>query len=120
MVLLHVVLAARKRLVPGFYAALHDRRARWSPPWLGGRRCGGGSPTTTRPRARSPRSAGAVGVDGFSLFLTIVICASVILAALLADGYLRREGLDGPELYVLMLLSAVGRRDHGRRPTTSS
>jgi NADH-quinone oxidoreductase subunit N len=52
--------------------------------------------------------AGAVSVDGFSVFLTFVICISVILAALLADGYLRREGLDGPELYVLTLLSASG------------
>ena len=34
--------------------------------------------------------------------------SSVILAALLLDGYLRREGLDGPECYVLMLLSASG------------
>ena len=34
-------------------------------------------------------------------------CA-VVLAALFADGYLRREGLDGPEFYVLMLLSASG------------
>jgi NADH-quinone oxidoreductase subunit N len=59
---------------------------------------------------RGPFSAmaGAVGIDGFSMFATIVICASVVLAALLADGYLRREGLDGPELYVLMLLSASG------------
>ena len=50
----------------------------------------------------------AVGVDGFSVFVTIVICSAVILAALLLDGYLRREGMDGPELYVLMLLSASG------------
>jgi len=52
--------------------------------------------------------AGAVGVDGFSVFMTVVICASVVLAALLADDYLRREGLDGPELYILLLLSASG------------
>ncbi len=51
---------------------------------------------------------GAIGVDRFSLFLTAVICVSVILVALLADGYLRREGLDGPELYLLMLMSAAG------------
>jgi NADH-quinone oxidoreductase subunit N len=51
---------------------------------------------------------GAIGVDGFSIFATVVICASVILAALLADGYLRREGLDGVEPYVLLLLSAAG------------
>ena len=52
--------------------------------------------------------AGALGVDGFSLFFTVLISATVILAALLADGYLRREGLDGPEAYVLMLFSAAG------------
>ncbi len=59
---------------------------------------------------RGPFTAigGAIGVDGFSLFVTVVICASVLLSSLLADGYLRREGLDGPELYVLMLLSASG------------
>jgi NADH-quinone oxidoreductase subunit N len=32
----------------------------------------------------------------------------VIIAALLTDGYLRRESLEGPEAYVLMLLSASG------------
>jgi NADH-quinone oxidoreductase subunit N len=52
--------------------------------------------------------AGAVGVDGFSVFMTVVICSSVVITALLADGYLRREGLEGPELYVLVLLSAAG------------
>ncbi|MCC6437913.1 MAG: NADH-quinone oxidoreductase subunit N [Acidimicrobiales bacterium] len=51
---------------------------------------------------------GAFGVDGFSVFVTVLMCASVILAALLADGYLRREGLEGAELYVLLLLSASG------------
>jgi NADH-quinone oxidoreductase subunit N len=53
--------------------------------------------------------AGAVGVDRFSVFLTVVICAGVILAALLADGYLRHEdAVPSPEVYVLMLLSAAG------------
>ena len=52
--------------------------------------------------------AGAVVVDGFSVFVTIVICAAVILGALVADGYLRRERLSGPEFHVLMLLSASG------------
>src|ERR1700753_3543246 len=51
---------------------------------------------------------GAVALDGSSLFLIAVICVGVILAALLADGYLRREGIEGPELYVLLLLSASG------------
>jgi NADH-quinone oxidoreductase subunit N len=52
--------------------------------------------------------AGAVGVDGFSLFMTVVIAAAVVLAALFADDYLRRERLEGVEPYVLLLLSAAG------------
>jgi len=52
--------------------------------------------------------AGSISVDGFSVFLTFVILAGVVLAALLADGFLRREGMDGVELYVLLLLSASG------------
>jgi NADH-quinone oxidoreductase subunit N len=51
---------------------------------------------------------GAVAVDGFSVFFTFVVCTAVVLAALLADGYLRREGLEAAELYVLVLLSASG------------
>jgi NADH-quinone oxidoreductase subunit N len=51
---------------------------------------------------------GAVSVDGFSIFATVVIAAGVILAALLIDGYLRREDLEGVEAYVLLLLSASG------------
>jgi NADH-quinone oxidoreductase subunit N len=60
--------------------------------------------------AKGPFTAvrGAIGVDGFSVFVTFVICIAVVLAALLADGYLRRERMDGVELYVLMLLSASG------------
>ena len=53
-------------------------------------------------------AAGAIGVDGFSVFATVVMAAGVIVAALLIDGYLRREGLDGVEAYVLLLLSAAG------------
>jgi NADH-quinone oxidoreductase subunit N len=52
--------------------------------------------------------AGAVGIDGFSLFMTVVLAAAVVLAALLTDDYLRREGLEGVEPYVLLLLSAAG------------
>jgi NADH-quinone oxidoreductase subunit N len=52
--------------------------------------------------------AQAVGVDGFSVFATMVLGAAVILGALLLDGWLRREGMDGAEPYVLMLLSASG------------
>jgi NADH-quinone oxidoreductase subunit N len=51
---------------------------------------------------------GALGVDGFSVFMTVVIALALILAALFTDDYLRREGLEGVEPYVLLLLSAVG------------
>jgi NADH-quinone oxidoreductase subunit N len=51
---------------------------------------------------------GAVTIDGFALFVTVLLCGSVIVAALLADAYLRREGLEGPEFYVLIMLSATG------------
>ncbi len=49
-----------------------------------------------------------VAVDGFAVFFFVVIGIAVVLAALLAEGYLRRERLDGPEFYVLVLLSASG------------
>ncbi len=52
--------------------------------------------------------ATAIGVDGFSLFATFTICAAVILGAMLMDDWLRREGMEGAEPYVLMLLSASG------------
>jgi NADH-quinone oxidoreductase subunit N len=52
--------------------------------------------------------AQAVGIDGFSIFATFVLCGSVILAALLMDGWLRREEMEGAEPYVLLLLSASG------------
>lgn len=51
---------------------------------------------------------GAYAVDGFALFLIVVICIGVIIAALLTDGYLRREDLEGPEPYILYLVSAAG------------
>ena len=51
---------------------------------------------------------GALGVDGFSVFLTVVIAVSVALAALFIHDYLRREDMQGVEAYVLVLLSAAG------------
>ncbi|MBX3286930.1 MAG: NADH-quinone oxidoreductase subunit N, partial [Actinobacteria bacterium] len=53
-------------------------------------------------------AADAVRIDGLAIFLGIVIAGGVILASLLAAGYLRRERLEGPEAYVLLLLSAAG------------
>ena len=52
--------------------------------------------------------AGALTIDGFTAFFTVLVVVAIALSALLCDDYLRRESLDGPELYVLMLLSAAG------------
>lgn len=55
---------------------------------------------------------GAIGdqfsFDGFSLVTAGVMVSAVALCALLLDEYLRREGIGGPEMYVLMMLSAAG------------
>jgi NADH-quinone oxidoreductase subunit N len=50
----------------------------------------------------------ALHIDGFSVFFTVVAVGAVVLAALVLDGYLLREGLEGPEVFVLLLLSASG------------
>ncbi len=55
-----------------------------------------------------PVLANAIVVDNFTLFITGIICVAVVLVALLLDDYLRREGLEGPEWYALILLSASG------------
>ncbi len=52
--------------------------------------------------------AEAIVVDGYSVFFAVTICSAVLVGALMAEGYLRREGLQGAEFYVLMLLSASG------------
>ncbi|MCU1377160.1 MAG: proton-translocating NADH-quinone oxidoreductase, chain [Acidimicrobiales bacterium] len=63
---------------------------------------------TDAERGAFTTAAGALTVDGFSVFFIVVISLGIALSALLADDYLRRENLDGPELYVLMLLSGAG------------
>ncbi|MET0578762.1 MAG: hypothetical protein ABW122_08890, partial [Ilumatobacteraceae bacterium] len=50
---------------------------------------------------------GALAFDTFALFVTITICAGVVLVSLSADDYLRREGYDGPEIYALFLVAAT-------------
>ena len=52
--------------------------------------------------------ADAVAIDGFAVFFFVVIAVAIGLAALTADSYLRREDMDGPEMYVLLLLSGAG------------
>jgi NADH-quinone oxidoreductase subunit N len=60
------------------------------------------------PRGPFSTVAGMVGIDGFSLFVAGVVCASVFLGALLAGSYLRREDLNGPEFFALLLLAGAG------------
>jgi NADH-quinone oxidoreductase subunit N len=50
----------------------------------------------------------ALAFDGFTVFFAILVSSAIVLSALVSDSYLRREGLDGPEFYVLALLSGSG------------
>jgi NADH-quinone oxidoreductase subunit N len=52
--------------------------------------------------------AGAIAFDGFDVFIQITVAIAVLLSALIGDGYLRREGVEGPEFHVLAMLSASG------------
>jgi NADH-quinone oxidoreductase subunit N len=52
--------------------------------------------------------AHAVVMDGFSVLITMLIAAAMLLTSLVADGYLKREGIAGAEFHVLALLSAAG------------
>jgi NADH-quinone oxidoreductase subunit N len=104
LLLLLLVAFVRGRLFPGAYALVTVASA--------GTAIGLAVPLWRRVHDadRGPFATldGAVGVDGFSVFAVVVIAAGVILAALLVDGYLRREDLDGVEPYALLLLSASG------------
>jgi len=51
---------------------------------------------------------GAVAVDGFSVLVAMLVPCAMALSALVADGYLRREGVEGAEFHVLALISASG------------
>jgi NADH-quinone oxidoreductase subunit N len=50
----------------------------------------------------------ALAFDGFTVFFMVLVSSAIIIAALAADSYLRREGLVGPEFFVLALLSGSG------------
>ena|GEM_PF-8259 len=50
----------------------------------------------------------AVVVDGFSALINVLVSCAMFLTALVADGYLRRERVEGPELHVLAMVSASG------------
>jgi NADH-quinone oxidoreductase subunit N len=52
--------------------------------------------------------AGAIAFDGFDVFIQITVAIAMLLTALVGDGYLRREGVEGPEFQVLAMMSASG------------
>ncbi len=52
--------------------------------------------------------ADALAIDRMTIVVWAIIAMAVFLVAALFDGYLRRENFDGPEWYVLMLMSASG------------
>ena len=52
--------------------------------------------------------AGAIAFDGFDVFVQIAVAIGMLLTALVGDGYLRREGVEGPEFHVLAMMSASG------------
>ena len=51
---------------------------------------------------------GMVAVDGFAVFAKMVVLIATLLALLLSSNYLKREQLEGPEYFALMLCSATG------------
>ena len=51
---------------------------------------------------------GMVAVDGFAVFAQMVVLIATFLALLLSSSYLKREHLEGPEYFALMLCSATG------------
>ena len=51
---------------------------------------------------------GMVAVDGFSVFAQTVVLIATLLALLLSSSYLKREHLEGPEYFALLLCSATG------------
>jgi NADH-quinone oxidoreductase subunit N len=61
-------------------------------------------------RDNGPRTtiAEAFTVDGFSLYFTVLICVGVLATALLANDYIKREGIAAPEFHALLLASATG------------
>jgi NADH-quinone oxidoreductase subunit N len=52
--------------------------------------------------------SGMVAVDGFTLLVFVLVEASIILGVAVCAAWLEREGINGPELYVLAMFSGAG------------
>ncbi len=51
---------------------------------------------------------GAIAFDTLAMFLTITICIALLLVSLLTDESLRGTPSDGPEIYALYMVAAIG------------
>ncbi len=51
---------------------------------------------------------GAFGVDGFSIFFTILTVIAMVATSLVGDAYVRRESMAAPEFNILLLATAAG------------
>ncbi|MGD0811012.1 MAG: NADH-quinone oxidoreductase subunit N [Acidimicrobiales bacterium] len=65
-------------------------------------------PNTFTPLTNAFTIGGQLYYDHFAAFFAILFGSATLLGALLSDGYLTRENLDGPEAYVLMLACSTG------------
>src|SRR5215469_4044855 len=63
---------------------------------------------------------GMIVLDGYALFFNIVIGYATGLVLLLSMDYIRREGMESGEFYILVLLSALGMMLMAGRATSSS
>jgi NADH-quinone oxidoreductase subunit N len=52
--------------------------------------------------------SGMIAVDGFGVFLILLLNVTLILAVLISQRYLEREGIDKGEYYALMLFATAG------------
>jgi NADH-quinone oxidoreductase subunit N len=52
--------------------------------------------------------ARALDIDGFAVFGLVLVSAVLVVAPMFAAGFLRREGIVGPEYYVLALIAGSG------------
>lgn len=105
-----VAPATRGNHIPALFSAGCGVIALVFVPFIGNRLNGLTDPATGVAILRPSQNlvSSALSVDHFTLWITGLLCVSVILVSLMLDGYLRREGLESPEWYALMLISASG------------
>jgi NADH-quinone oxidoreductase subunit N len=51
---------------------------------------------------------GVIAFDTLAMFLTITICIALLLVSLLTDDFLRGTPNEGPEIYALYMVAAIG------------